>query len=134
MYKKFRLLILSIFAICCLNSCVLTAILIGTAVVAGGAVYYINGNYIVEVPKDIRAVYNATIKTIQNNSKYSLKKNSYANKSAEVEAFDFKTGSDISIDLTSIKNRTTEIKIRYGALGDEKKSANLVNEITKNLN
>ncbi|QIW10989.1 DUF3568 family protein [Francisella sp. LA112445] len=134
MYKKLRLLILSIFVILCLNSCVLTAILIGTAVVAGGTVYYMNGNYIVEIPRDLRTVYNATIKAIQSNSKYSLKKNSYADKSAKVEAFDFKTGSNISIDLTSIKNRTTEIKIRYGALGDEKKSANLVNEITKNLN
>ncbi|MED7788848.1 DUF3568 family protein [Francisella sp. 19X1-34] len=134
MYKKLRLLVLMILTICCLNSCVLTAILIGTAVVAGGTVYYMNGNYIVEVPKDLRTVYNATIKTIQNNSKYSLKNNSYANKTAEVKAFDFKSGSDISIDLTSIKNRTTEIKIRYGTLGDEKKSANLVNEITKNIN
>ena len=134
MYKKFRLIILSILTVCCLNSCVLAAVLIGTAVVAGGTVYYINGNYIIEIPRDLRTVYNATIKAIQVNSKYSLKENSYAKKSAEIKAFDSKTGSDISIDLTSIKNRTTEIKIRYGVLGDEKKSADLANEITKNIN
>lgn len=74
------------------------------------------------------------IKAIQSKSEYSLKKNSYAKNTAEVEAYDFTTGSTISIDLTSIKNRTTEIKIRYGALGDEKKSAYLANEITKNIN
>ena len=134
MYKKFRLIILSILTVCCLNSCVLAAVLIGTAVVAGGTVYYINGNYIIEIPRDLRTVYNATIKAIQSNSKYSLKENSYSKISAEIKAFDSKTGSDISIDLTSIKNRTTEIKIRYGVLGDEKKSADLANEITKNIN
>lgn len=131
MYKKFRLLILSILIISCLNSCVLAAILIGTAVVAGGAVYYINGNYIIEIPRDLRTVYNATIKAIQMNNRYSLKNQSYTGKSATVNASE--AGTNISIDLTGIKNRTTEIKIRYGSLGDENKSANLVNEITKNI-
>ncbi|MED7820372.1 MULTISPECIES: DUF3568 family protein [unclassified Francisella] len=131
MYKKFRLLILSILIISCLNSCVLATILIGTAVVAGGAVYYINGNYIIEIPRDLRTVYNATIKAIQMNNRYSLKNQSYTGKSATVNASE--AGTNISIDLTGIKNRTTEIKIRYGALGDENKSANLVNEITKNI-
>ena len=134
MFKNPRLIILCALTTYCLNSCVLAAVLIGTTVVAGGAVYYVNGNYIIEIPKDLRTVYNATIKAIQSKSEYSLKKNSYAKSAAEAEAYDFKTGSNISIDLTSIKIRTTEIKIRYGALGDEKKSALLANEITKNIN
>ncbi|WP_072713418.1 DUF3568 family protein [Francisella uliginis] len=85
MYKKFRLIILSILTVCCLNSCVLAVVLIGTAVVAGGTVYYINGNYIIEIPRDLRTVYNATIKAIQSNSKYSLKENSYSKISAEIK-------------------------------------------------
>ncbi|ASG67030.1 membrane protein [Francisella halioticida] len=132
MRKTIRLIILSIFTVYCLNSCILTAVLVGSAIVAGGAVYYVKGDYVIEIPRDLRTVYNATIKAIQVNRKYSLKNQTYTGKSAKVEASE--AGSDISIELTSIKSRTTEIKIRYGTLGDEKKSANLANEITKNIN
>ncbi|AIT09626.1 membrane protein [Candidatus Francisella endociliophora] len=131
MYKKIRLILLSIFIAISLNSCVVAAILIGTAAVAGGAVYYVNGNYIIEVPKDLRSVYNATIKAIQMDSKYKLLSQSYADNTAEVKAS--YGGQNISINLSSIKNRSTEIKIRIGTLGDERQSADLANEITKNI-
>lgn len=131
MYNKIKLILLSIVIITSLNSCVLTAVLIGGAIVAGGTVYYINGNYIVEVPKDLRTVYNATIKSIQMDSKYTLISQDFNNDSATVKA---SQGSDnISINLNSIKNRSTEIKIRVGALGDEKRSAELANDISRNI-
>lgn len=131
MCKKIRLLLVSILIAISLNSCILAGVLIGTAAVAGGAVYYINGNYIIEVPKDLRSVYNATIKTIQMDSKNSLLSQTYNDKSAEVTAS--RVGNKVSIDLSSTGNRTTEIKIRIGTLGDEKASADLANQITKNI-
>lgn len=131
MYKKIKLLFLSIIIVTSLNSCVLAAVLIGGAIVAGGTVYYINGNYIIEVPKDLRTVYNATIKAIQMDSKYRLISQDFNSNSATVKA---SQGSDnISIDLNSIKNRSTEIKIRVGVLGDEKRSAELANDISRNI-
>lgn len=131
MYKKIKLLLLSIIIVTSLNSCVLAAVLIGGAIVAGGTVYYINGNYIIEVPKDLRTVYNATIKAIQMDSKYTLISQDFNNNLASVKA---SQGSDnISIDLSSIKNRSTEIKIRVGTLGDEKRSAELANDISRNI-
>jgi hypothetical protein len=114
-----------------LNSCVLAAVLIGTAAIAGGAVYYINGNYIIEVPRDMRSVYNATIKTIQSNNQYFLLNQSYSKNSASVSAAHGK--QNISIDLSSTSGKSTEIKIRIGALGNENDSIALANQITKNL-
>lgn len=84
--KKLYLIILSTIIAISLNSCVVAAVLIGTAVVAGGTVYYINGNYIIEVPKDIRSVYNATIKTIQMDSQNKLISQTYNTKSATIKA------------------------------------------------
>lgn len=84
--QKLYLIILSTIIAISLNSCVVAAVLIGTAVVAGGTVYYINGNYIIEVPKDIRSVYNATIKTIQMDSQNKLISQTYNTKSATIKA------------------------------------------------
>jgi len=129
--RKIKLIVLSIFLALFLNSCVLAAVLVGGAIVAGGTVYYINGNYIIEVPKELRTVYNATIKSIQMDRKYSLINQTFDSQSAVVIA---SQGSDkISINLNSIKNRSTEIKIRVGTLGDEKRSAELANDITRNI-
>jgi hypothetical protein len=76
-------------------------------------------------------VFNATIKTIQTNSAYSLQTQSYTDKKAYIVAT---LGSEkIYITLTNINNKTTEIKIRVGTLGDEKISANLTNQVTKNI-
>ncbi|ORM38344.1 hypothetical protein A2G94_07835 [Francisella endosymbiont of Ornithodoros moubata] len=72
MYKRLYLITISIIIAISLNSCAVAAILIGATVVAGGTVYYINGNYVIEVPRDIRSVYNATIKTIQMDSQNKL--------------------------------------------------------------
>ncbi|ALB02188.1 membrane protein [Francisella persica ATCC VR-331] len=131
MYKKLYLITISIIIAISLNSCVVAAILIGTAVVAGCTVYYINGNYIIEVPRDIRSVYNATIKTIQMDSQNKLISQTYNTKTAAIKAS--KGGESISIDLSNVDSRSTEIKIRIGVLGDEKKSADLANSITKNI-
>ena len=131
MYKKLYLITISIIIAISLNSCVVAAILIGTAVVAGGTVYYINGNYIIEVPRDIRSVYNATIKTIQMDSQNKLISQTYNTKTAAIKAL--QRGESISIDLSNVDSRSTEIKIRIGVLGDEKKSADLANSITKNI-
>ena len=131
MYKKLHLITISIIIAISLNSCAVAAILIGAAVVAGGTVYYINGNYVIEVPRDIRSVYNATIKTIQMDSQNKLISQAYNTKAAAIKAS--QRGESISIDLSNIDSRSTEIKIRVGVLGDEKKSANLANSITKNI-
>ncbi|APC92402.1 MULTISPECIES: DUF3568 family protein [Francisella] len=131
MYKKLFLIIIPIIIAISLNSCVVAAVLIGTAVVAGGTVYYINGNYIIKVPRDIRSVYNATIKTIQMNSQYTLISQTYHTKNATIKAS--QKGESISVDLSNVDSHSTEIKIRIGALGDEKKSADLANSITKNI-
>lgn len=131
MYKKIRLILICILLATSLNSCVLAAVLIGGAVIAGGAVYYVKGDYIIEVPRDIRSVYNATIKTIQSNNQYSLTGQSYSNTSAVVTATQ---GDDkVEIELKTVEKRSTEIKIRIGTLGDEKRSTALANEITKNI-
>ncbi|QWU99248.1 MULTISPECIES: DUF3568 family protein [Francisella] len=131
MFKKARFIILSAIILISLNSCVATAVIIGAAVVAGGAVYYVNGDYIIEVPKDIRSVYNATIKTMQMDKQYSLLSQSYKDKTAEVKAS--QNGNDVTVKLTSLSTRSTEIKIRVGTLGDEKDSINIANAITKNI-
>lgn len=131
MYKKLYLITISIIIAISLNSCAVAAILIGVAVVAGGTVYYINGNYVIEVPRDIRSVYNATIKTIQMDSENKLISQTYNTKAAAIKAS--QRGKSISIDLSNVDSRSTEIKIRIGVLGDEKKSADLANSITKNI-
>ena len=131
MYRRICLIITSIIIVISLNSCVVIAVLIGTAVVAGGTVYYISGNYIIEVPRDIRSVYNATIKTIQMDSQNKLINQTYNTKTAAIKTL--QKGESISIDLSNIDSRSTEIKIRIGVLGDEKKSAELANSITKNI-
>ncbi|QLE79331.1 DUF3568 family protein [Francisella sp. Scap27] len=129
--KKLKFLCLALFVTTMLNSCVVTALLIGTAIVAGGAVYYINGYYIIEVPKDIRTVYNATIKAIQTNNDYKLDSQTYSSKKAYVVA---NLGSEkVYITLSDLDGKSTEIKIRVGTLGDEDKSAKLANLITKNI-
>ncbi|WP_267904799.1 DUF3568 family protein [Allofrancisella guangzhouensis] len=51
----------------------------------GGNVYYINGNYIIEIPKNIRSAYNATIKTFQTNNTYSLKDQTYSKNTAFIK-------------------------------------------------
>lgn len=131
MFRKTKFLLISILILTSLNSCVFTAVVISTALVAGGAVYYINGYYIIEVPKNIRTLFNATIKTVQTNSVYSLQAQSYNKKKAYVVAG---LGTEkVYITLTNIDNKTTEIKIRVGTLGDEKTSADLANQITKNI-
>ncbi|QIV93858.1 DUF3568 family protein [Allofrancisella frigidaquae] len=131
MLKKFKLIILGFIIATALNSCVLAAILVGSAAIAGGTVYYINGNYIIEIPKDIRSVYNATIKTFQTNSLYSLNGQSYAQTTASINGKD--SSEDISVTLKDIDKRSTEVKIRFGMLGDKQKSADLANQITKNI-
>ena len=131
MFRKIKFLIISILIITSLNSCVVTTLLIGTAIVAGGAVYYINGNYIIEVSKNIRTIFNATIKTIQTNNSYSLGTQKYSENKANITATI--RSEKISITLTNKDNKSTEIKIRVGTLGNEKISANLANQITKNI-
>ena len=131
MFKKIKLIFISLLILTSLNCCIATALLIGTAVVAGGAVYYINGYYIIEIPKNMRTVFNATIKAIQTNNSYSLQTQNYSNQNAYIVAT--LRSEKISITLTNKDNKTTEIKIRVGTLGNEKISANLANQITKNI-
>ncbi|KEI35030.1 hypothetical protein FRA_43c11070 [Francisella sp. W12-1067] len=131
MLKKFKLIILGFIITTALNSCVLAAILVGSAAIAGGTVYYINGNYVIEIPKDIRSVYNATIKTFQTNSLYSLNGQSYSQTTASINGKD--SSEDISVTLKDIDTRSTEVKIRFGMLGDKQKSADLANQSTKNI-
>ena len=115
-----------------LNSCVLTtATIVGASLITGGTFYYYRGIYIIEVPSDLRTVYNSAIKTIQMNEKYSLKNQSFDHKSAEIEAYE--STNQIHVELTKIKDRNTEIKIRYGTIGNEQKSAELANNISKNI-
>ena len=129
MFRKIKLLCIFLLILTSLNSCILGTLVIGTALVAGGAVYYMNGYYIIEIPKSMRTVFNATIKTIQTNNVYSLETQSYTDKTAYVVTG---LGSDkVYITLTNIDNKITEIKIRVGILGDENTSANLANQITK---
>ena len=125
MFRKAHFIILSTIILISLNSCVATAVIIGAAVVAGGAVYYVNGDYIIKVPKDIRSVYNATIKTMQMGKQYSLLSQSYKDKTPEVKAS--YNGNDVTVKLTSLSTRSTEIKIRVGTLGNEKDSINIAN-------
>lgn len=131
MIKNLKFICLALIAAIILNSCVVTALLVGGAVIAGGTMYYINGYYIIEVPKDIRTVYNATIKTIQMNNSYSLDSQSYSSKRAYVVAN--LSSEKIYITLSDLDGKSTEIKIRVGTLGDENKSAKLANLITKNI-
>ena len=131
MFKKIKLIFISLLILTSLNGCITTALLIGTAVVAGGAVYYINGYYIIEIPKNMRTVFNATIKAIQTNNSYSLQTQDYTDKKAYIVAT--LRSEKIYITLTNKDNKTTEIKIRVGTLGNEKISANLANQITKNI-
>lgn len=130
MFKKIKFLTL-LFIVITLNSCILGTVIVGTAVVASGTVYYINGYYIIEIPKTMRKVFNATIKTIQTSNSYSLQTQSYTNKEANITAN--LNAEKISITLTNINNKTTEIKIRVGIFGDEKKSTDLADKITKNI-
>ena len=70
-------------------------------------------------------------KDLQTNNVYSLETQSYTEKKAYVVAG---LGSEkIYITLTNIDNKSTEVKIRVGTIGDEKTSANLANQITKNI-
>lgn len=64
-------------------------------------------------------------------SQNKLISQTYNTKSATIKAL--QKGEKISIDLSNIDSRSTEIKIRIGVLGDEKKSADLANSITKNI-
>ncbi|QIV95345.1 uncharacterized protein DUF3568 [Allofrancisella inopinata] len=131
MLKKFKPIVLGFIIATALNSCVLAAILVGSAAVAGGTVYYINGNYVIEIPKDVRSVYNATIKTFQTNNLYSLNGQSYSQTTASISGKD--SSEEISVTLKDIDKRSTEVKIRFGMLGDKQKSADLANQITKNI-
>lgn len=63
--------------------------------------------------------------------KMKLISQAYNTKAAAIKAS--KRGESISIDLSNVDSRSTEIKIRIDVLGDEKKSANLANSITKNI-
>ena len=125
-----RIFFLSFIILFSLNSCV-SAIVATALISAGGSVYYLSGNYIIEVPRDMRAVYNATLKTIQNSKSYTLESNKYNGKTATIKAL---YGShDVSITLTNIKQRSCRVKIRFDMFGDEQKSADLANQIAKNL-
>lgn len=128
--NKLRIILIIAIALT-LNSCLLATALIGTAVVAGGAVYYINGNYVIEIPKDIRSVYNSTIKTLQTTSSYSLKDQKYSPKEATIIAMI--SSEETTITLISSGKLSTEVKIRVGSFGDKKKSENLANLIRKNI-
>ncbi len=132
--KKTSLILLLSFSVLTLNSCITTAIIVGGAIIAaGGTYYYLDGNYIVELPNSPRDVYSATIKTIQTDSNFELKENTFDDGKGYVEVESKSDGELASIKIKSIGTNTTSITVRYGLVGDEKASEKLADKIAANI-
>jgi len=124
------------FSLLSLSGCITGVILIGAALVAaGGTYYYLDGNYIVELPDSTREVYSATLKYMQTGSKYRIKENNFTNGIGYVEVESKSDGELVGIDIKSksTSENITTIKIRYGLMGNEKASGEIADGISGNL-
>jgi outer membrane protease len=136
MFKKTLLCIFIAFSLLSLSSCVTGVILIGAAIVAaGGTYYYLDGNYMVELPDNTREVYSATLKYMQTSSKYRIKENNFTNGIGYVEVESKSDGELVGIDIKSksTSENITTVKIRYGLMGNEKASGEIADGISGNL-
>ena len=136
MLKKTLLSIFLVFSFLSLSGCIAGVILIGAAIVAaGGTYYYLDGNYMLELPDSTRDVYSAALKYMQNSSKYRIKENNFTNGIGYIEVESKSDGELASIDIKpkSGSENITTVKIRYGLMGNEKASGEIADGISGNL-
>lgn len=125
--KRLFSLVLVVFLGLTVSGC--GAVILGGAA-AGSAYVYVSGQAKQKYNSDLGASYKAALKACQDlNLKIDTSKKRLSD--AEIKAIDVDT--TVYIDLSSISSKITEVKVRYGILGDEQASSRILSAIAKNL-
>ena len=111
-----------------LSSCWL---LLGAA--AGGAtIAYVQGKYSMNMDGNIKDVYNATIKAVQNDGDLVLTKKSITPTDATVQGNTKVDSTDFSVTIGKLTDNASKVTIKFGTFGDRTASATLMDQIQKN--
>ncbi|MFT4693810.1 MAG: hypothetical protein ACI8TE_000708 [Francisella sp.] len=111
-----------------LSSCWL---LLGGA--AGGAtIAYVQGKYSMNMDGNIKDVYNATIKAVQNDGDLVLTKKSITPTDASIEGSTKVDTTDFSVAVEKLTDNASKVTIKFGTFGDRTASATLMDQIQKN--
>ena len=131
-YKKIILIPMLILACLSLNSCLL---LLGTVAVAGvgaGTVAYIQGTYTMNMDGSVVTVYNAAIKSVQDNDNLVMKIKTIKASEGSVSGTTKIDNTDFKVEVKKLTNNSSEVSIKFGVFGDRKASELLMKEIEKN--
>ena len=111
-----------------LSSCWL---LLGGA--AGGAtIAYVQGKYSMNMDGNIKDVYNATIKAVQNDGDLVLTKKSITPTDATVQGNTKVDSTDFNVTIEKLTDNASKVTIKFGTFGDRTASATLMDQIQKN--
>ena len=121
------LAILYVGAAVMLSGCVLAAVGAGAA----GTVAYVKGDLEVIEAKDLDTVYDATKKALED-LELSVIQDTKDKIGATVVSRDSQD-KKVTIRLTAVTDKSTEISVRFGTFGNEAKSAMVYNKIKENL-
>ncbi len=111
-----------------LSSCWL---LLGGA--AGGAtIAYVQGKYSMNMDGNIKDVYNATIKAVQNDGDLVLTKKSITPTDATVQGNTKVDSTNFSVTIGKLTDNASKVTIKFGTFGDRTASATLMDQIQKN--
>ena len=121
------LAILYVGATVMLSGCVLAAVGAGAA----GTVAYVKGDLEVVESKDLDTVYGATKKALED-LELSVIQDTKDKIGATVISRDSQD-KKVTIRLTAVTDKSTEISVRFGTFGNEAKSAMVYNKIKENL-
>lgn len=111
-----------------LSGCV--ALAVGAAGSAAGVVY-VKGRLVDRLNAPVERVYNATLDML-NAKGLTIKSHDADVASAEVRS-EFGNGDEIRITIDSITSEVSEIKIRVGLTGDQRRSIDLLEGIKARL-
>jgi len=106
------------------------ALVVGAAAGTGGVVWA-RGALKQNFQKPLYKVHEATVRALK---KLDLPViiNNKDNLTAKVES-EFSDGKRIKINIESVNRKSTDMTIRIGTFGDERRSREILNEIAKNL-
>ena len=127
---KAQQVILTVLGLCAavmLSGCILAAVGAGAA----GTVAYVKGDLEVVESKGLDTVYAATKKALKD-LELSVIQDNKDKIGATVVSRDSQD-KKVTVRLTAVTDKSTEISIRFGTFGDEAKSAMVYNKIKENL-
>jgi hypothetical protein len=126
--KQYLLLSFLIVTVTTTSGCF--ALLLGAAAGAGAAVY-VKGDLEKNVEADIKKAHNAVLAGLKKNGIFVISDTLNVHDATTLGEYD--DGTKVNVQVKSLTEKSSKIKVRVGVIGDEAKSVEIMNAIERKL-